>query len=200
MTVELVIFDCDGVLVDTERSGNDVLAANLTRHGLSISGDQTHTLFAGGTMQSVGEEVLKKGIALPENWLDEVYQEIFAKFREGVEVIPGVFDLLDRLGDRKIAIASNGPMAKMEVTLKPSGLWDRFAGRIYSGHDHGPKPRPDMIKRIMADAGVPPEHTLMIDDMPTGCRAAQAAGIRCYGFVIEGDPARLDGTDAKVVT
>ncbi|MEM9785457.1 MAG: HAD-IA family hydrolase [Pseudomonadota bacterium] len=200
MTPELVIFDCDGVLVDTELATNTVIAENLQNYGLQITPDETISLFAGGTMKSAGQEAQRRGAILPANWLNEIYDQVFARLREGVDVIDGVWPLLDRLGDTRIAIASNGPMEKMEVTLKPSGLWDHFAGRIYSGHDHGPKPAPDMLLTIMEDAGVSVAETVMIDDMPSGCRAAQAAAIRCFGYVAQGDPTRIHGTGAIPVT
>ena len=196
MMPKLVIFDCDGVLVDTEIATNTVIAENLQRHGLSIMPDEAHTLFAGGTMKSAGEEATRRGATLPDNWLSEIYAQVFSRLRQGVDVIDGVWELLELLADCQIAIASNGPMEKMAITLKPSGLWDHFAGRIYSGHDHGPKPTPDMLFKIMQDAGVTAAETIMIDDMPSGCRAAQAAGIRCFGYVADGDPTRIAGTGA----
>lgn len=198
-TPGLVIFDCDGVLVDTERTTNEVLANSVTRYGLPITPDEAIKLFAGGTIKSAGEEAERRGANLPDDWVEQTYAEIFAALREGVEVIPGVFPLLDLLDARGIAIAvaSNGPVAKMEITLRPSGLWDRFDGRIYSGHDHGPKPAPDMILKILSDAGVEAREAVMIDDMASGCLAARAAGVRCLGYVADGDPSRLDGTDAQ---
>ncbi len=202
MTPKLVIFDCDGVLVDTETLATTIIAQNLNRHGFAITPDETHRLFAGGTIASAGAEAVRQGATLPDAWVDEMYAEIFATLRQGVDVIEGVTALIDQLDRQGIlmAIASNGPVAKMEITLRPSGLWDRFAGRIYSGHDHGAKPAPDMLHKIMADAGIGTADTVMIDDMPTGCRAAQAAGIRCFGYVADGDPARIDGTGAIPVT
>lgn len=198
MTPKLVIFDCDGVLVDTEVVTNDVISANLGRHGLVISPTETHRLFAGGTMRGAGQEAQARGATLPDNWLDDIYAEVFARLRMGVEVIAGVMDLIEQLERHSIpmAIASNGPIEKMEITLRPSGLWDRFAARIYSGHDHTPKPAPDMLLQIIADMGVSTAQTVMIDDMAAGCKAAQAAEIRCFGYVADGDPARINGTDA----
>jgi HAD superfamily hydrolase (TIGR01509 family) len=202
MTLKLVIFDCDGVLVDTEVATNTIIADNLNQFGLSITPHETHTLFAGGTMESVGVAATRRGAILPKSWLDDIYEEIFVRLRKGVAVIDGVVDLIDQLEHQNItiAIASNGPLAKMEITLRPSGLWERFAGRIYSGHDHTPKPAPDMLFKIMADAGVVAAQTVMIDDMASGCLAAQAAGIRCFGYVADGDPSRINGTDAVPVT
>ena len=202
MTTELVIFDCDGVLVDTEPTTDQILAANLTRHGLPLAPHEVHQLFAGGTIFGVADEATRRGATLPPDWVDSTYAEIFAALRKGVPVIPGVIDLihaLDRAGIKR-AIASNGPVSKMEISLTPSGLFELFEGRIYSGHDHGPKPRPDMLQRIMADIGVAPEHTVMIDDMPAGFNAARAAGVRCYGYVADGDPARIGETGAIPVT
>lgn len=202
MTPELVIFDCDGVLVDTEPVTDVVLSENLNRHGLPIAADEVHRLFAGGTMAGVGIEARRRGADLPHDWLDQIYAAMFAALRRGVPVMPGVMDLIDacdRAGAKR-AIASNGPMAKMEISLPPSGLWDLFEGRIYSGHDHGPKPSPDMLLKIMADAGVSADQTVVIDDMPAGFRAADAAGIRCLAYVAEGDPTRVDGTGAIPMT
>jgi HAD superfamily hydrolase (TIGR01509 family) len=198
MMPELVIFDCDGVLVDTENVTNQVIADFLAGYGLRLPPHEIITLFAGGTMASVGVEAAKRGADLPDGWLDDIYAVVFDALRQGVDVIAGVEDLIDRLHAQgiAIAIASNGPLQKMEITLRPSGLWQRFDRRIYSGHQHGPKPKPDMLFRIMADIGTTPAKTLMIDDMPAGCRAAQAAGVRCFGYVADGDPHRLAGTGA----
>ncbi|WP_341368007.1 HAD family phosphatase [Yoonia sp. BS5-3] len=198
MNPELVIFDCDGVLVDTENLTCRVISLNLNRHGFAITPEDTHTLFAGGTIASAGAEAVRRGASLPADWVDQMYTEIFDALRQGVDVIDGVTELIDLLAQNGVAmaIASNGPVAKMEITLRPSGLWDAFAGRIYSGHDHTPKPAPDMLLRIMEDAEVSAAQTVMIDDMPSGCQAARAAGITCFGYVADGDPARIDGTGA----
>ena len=201
MTVDLVIFDCDGVLVDSEPASDRVISDFLTENGLAVTPPEVHSLFVGGTMASVGEEAMRRGAILPDGWLQILYDRVFTRLGEGVPVIEGVtgmIDLLDTLGIAK-AIASNGPVRKMEITLTPSGLLHRFAPHIYSGHDHGPKPAPDMIHRIIADLGADPARTVMIDDSPIGCRAAQAAGIRCFGFAPDGNAERFMGTGAEMV-
>lgn len=201
MIPKLVIFDCDGVLVDSEPATDRAMAANLARYGLNLSEDQVHQLFVGGTIKGAGEEAQRRGANLPENWVDEMYAEMFAVLRQGVDVLPGVIDLLDRIDAQgiKTAVASNGPVAKMEITLPPVHLWDRFRGRIYSGHDHGAKPAPDMILKIMADAGVTADETVMIDDSMAGCMAAVNAGVQALGFVADGDKTRFDGTTIEPV-
>jgi HAD superfamily hydrolase (TIGR01509 family) len=202
MTPKLVIFDCDGVLVDTEPMTDQIISTNLARFGLTINPSDVHHMFAGGTIAGVGIAATRLGATLPSTWEADIYDEIFAALRKGVPVIEGVIDLIhaiDRAGIKR-AIASNGPVPKMEISLAPSGLFDLFAGRIYSGHDHGPKPAPDMLQQIMADHGATPAQTVMIDDMPAGFLAAKAAGTACFGYVADGDPARIGDTGATPVT
>lgn len=185
MRPDLVIFDCDGVLVDSEPITDAVIAANLTRYGLPIAPAQSHALFVGGTMAGAAQEATRRGARLPENWIDEIYAEIFAALSHGVPVIEGVVALLDLLDAQgvPIAIASNGPRRKMEISLTPSGLWDRFAPHIYSAHDDNhPKPDPHMIFKAMSAAGARAAQTVFVDDSPTGIAAGVAAGVRCYGF------------------
>ena len=121
-----------------------------------------------------------------------------AVLQKGVSVFDGLFDLLEDLEAANIAtaVASNGPMAKMQASLRPSGLWEWFDGRIYSGHVFAPKPAPDMLVHAMADAKAKPSETVFIDDSPSGCRAGQAAGVKTFGFNPEGDTRNLANVGA----
>lgn len=197
----LVIFDCDGVLVDSEPVTDRVITRNLAGYGRRIPEDEVHRLFVGGTMQSVLDTIRGQGTALPDHWIDEIYSEMFAALSKGVRVFDGVPELLDLLAARgiAIAIASNGPRDKMEITLKPSGLWDRFEGRIYSGHDFAPKPAPDMLLHACDVAGVAPGTAVFVDDTPTGCGAARNANMGCLGFIPQGDATKLSATGAHPV-
>jgi HAD superfamily hydrolase (TIGR01509 family) len=201
MRPRLVIFDCDGVLVDSEGPVAEVVSANLARHGFPLPVDEVDRLFTGGTLANTGDRARAMGARLPDTWVEDTYTEIYARLREGVPVIPGVFDLIAALDAARIPrwVASNGAFEKMRITLTPSGLWDRFEGRILSREILAPKPAPDMILHALAAEGVTREHAVMIDDSVPGCTAAANAGVRCLGFAPKGDGEALAATGAQVV-
>lgn len=197
MTPKLVIFDCDGVLVDTETITSGVMVRNFARYGLQTTVQEMHQFFVGGTMMSASEEARRRGAELPPDWLAIITEEVNDELSKGVDVFEGVFDLLDTLDARGIstAIASNGPLVKMRVSLGPSGLWERFDGRIFSGRAHNaPKPAPGMLIAACDQAGVAPKNAVMIDDTTAGTRAADAAGMRAIGFAAASDAESLRAT------
>lgn len=201
MTLKLAIFDCDGVLVDSEGATNALMAEDLIAHGLPIAEADIPPLFIGGTMEGVFETAKSLGAALADDWVARFYEKMFARLDEGVPLIPGILELIAALEAEQIAIwvASNGPMEKMRRTLGPSGLWDRLQGRILSREHFTPKPDPAMILHAMAETGAQVEETVFIDDSPTGCRAGINAGVKTYGFAAETDPARLSEVGATVI-
>jgi len=200
MIPKLVIFDCDGVLVDTELTTSQVLVTNLRTYGLVLDLDDVHTLFTGGTMMSAGEEATRRGANLPANWVTEVGAAVNLELAKGVRVFDGVHDLLALLDAQGVhtAIASNGPIDKMRISLGPSGLFDHFDGRIHSGRQSNPKPAPDMLLRAAALANVAPDDAIMIDDTTAGTRAADAAGMRAIGFAAASDASSLIATGHPV--
>ncbi|MCB2136377.1 MAG: HAD-IA family hydrolase [Rhodobacteraceae bacterium] len=202
MTPKAVIFDCDGVLVDSEPLTDAIIAANLTRHGLPMSEDRVHTLFIGGTIEGLGQQARDMGARLSDTWINDIYAEIFARLAKGTPLIEGVSELLDRLDAARIpyAVGSNGSRRKMEVTLgQHPGVYARLRNHLYSRHDVGaPKPDPALYLHAARQLGHDPADCVVIEDSATGCRAAARAGIRCYGFAPSGVGEQLAAEGAVI--
>lgn len=198
MIPKLVIFDCDGVLIDSEPVTEQLMSDSFANYGLQISPHKVGALFTGGTMKTAADEARKLGANLPDDWVNDINKAVADILAKGVPIFDGLFDLLDALETANIAtaIASNGPMSKMKASLTPSGLWNKFNGRIYSGHDYAPKPAPDMLLNAIEKAGTTSAETIFIDDSPTGCRAGIAASVRVYGFRPIGDTGDLEKVGA----
>lgn len=191
---DMVLFDCDGVLVDSERLTAQVLCANLQRHDLTVTVDDISTMFLGGTLLGVAQTARDMGARLSQTWVDDTYAEIFAALAKTVEVVPGVWPVLDRLDALGVpyAVCSNGPHRKMQITLGRTGLIERLQGRVYSREDvQNPKPDPDIYLKAAADHDVPPARCVVIEDSVNGARAGRAAGMRVLGYVAEAPASRM---------
>lgn len=196
-----MIFDCDGVLVDSETITHRTIVDQLAVHGFHIIPDQCSDLFVGGTMKSAGEEAIRRGAALPEDWADRTLEAVLSALRTSTPVIPNVIPFLDWLDACGVpyCVASNGPLSKMEVTLSQNGLWDRFEGRRWSSHDVGePKPQPGLFLYAANAMGVLPEACVVIEDSRSGALAAQRAGMRCLGYAAQGGADKLRSVGAEV--
>lgn len=203
MRPDLVIFDCDGVLVDSETITNQLLRDDLAARGLDLPLDQIMALFVGGTMKSVGVEAAKMGADIPVGWVDDFYERMYAALEEGTPLIAGVPQMLHALDEAGVpyAVGSNGSEVKMRTTLgQHPRVWARLKDRLYSAHTLGvAKPAPDLFLKAASDAGVAPKRCAVIDDSPSGCRAGVAAGMRCLGLAEHDDGARLKALGAEVV-
>jgi len=195
MTLRAIIFDCDGVLVDSEPAAFDLLAEDLESHGLSLPRAEMERIFIGGTIAGVHVKARTLGAALPDGWVTDFYERLYARLAQGTPLMPGVLDLLEALDAAGIpyAVGSNGSDRKMQVTLgQHPGLLDRFQDRLFSGQTLGaPKPAPDLYLHAARALGHPPADCAVIEDSPTGARAAAAAGIPCFGFAPHDDGAAL---------
>ncbi len=181
----LIIFDCDGVLVDTETLSNQVLVDNLGRYGLSLTLADCMDLFVGGTMIGVKKTAQQRGAVLPENWIEEIYAEIYTVLRSGVDSIAGIPDVLDLLdaADIPYCVASNGSEEKMHITLGQTGLLARFENVMFSAHTLGTsKPDPELFLAAAAHFSVAPADCVVIEDSLNGVQAAVRANMRCYAF------------------
>jgi HAD superfamily hydrolase (TIGR01509 family) len=191
---DLVLFYCDGVLVDSEHITSRILRDDLAVHGLDVPVAQIDELFVGGTMAGVMHTARSMGAALPDDWLDHIYDRVFSALGEQCEPIPGIERVLDALDAAGIsyAVGSNGPIAKMDVTLRCTGLWSRFEGRVYSAHDcAASKPAPDVYLKGAADAGIAQARCAVIEDSATGARAGVAAGMPVFGYARGGSREKL---------
>jgi HAD superfamily hydrolase (TIGR01509 family) len=202
MTPRAIIFDCDGVLVDSEPAAFDLLADDLAAHGLSLPRAEMERIFIGGTIAGVHVKARSLGASLPNGWVAEFYERLYARLAEGTPLVPGVLDLLDALDAAGIpyAVGSNGTDRKMQVTLgQHPGLLDRFRDRLFSGQTLGtPKPAPDLYLQAARALGQAPADCAVIEDSPTGARAAAAAGIPCFGFAPHDDGAGLAAEGATL--
>jgi HAD superfamily hydrolase (TIGR01509 family) len=190
--IRSVIFDCDGVLVDTEPISNRVLARLLTEAGLPTSAEESVRDYRGRAMPSVIADATRRlGRPLGFDVAARYYAEIEEIFRRGLDPVVGVVAALDRI-DLPNCVASSGPHHKMEVTLRATGLWDRFDGRIFSSTEVAAgKPAPDLFLYAAARMGFEPSSTAVVEDSLAGVRAAVAAGMRALAFARDSDPAPL---------
>ena len=193
---KLVIFDCDGVVVDSEPLTLQLIRDDLAARGLPLDLSKVTDLFVGGTIAGAGAQARAMGADISADWADLIYDKVFAALASKVEPIPGIGAVLDRL-DRQViayAIGSNGPHRKMEITLARCGLAARFAGRTYSREDvAAPKPAPDVYLLAASQAGVAPQDCVVIEDSATGAQAAVAAGMAVFGFARETPRAKFEG-------
>ena len=182
-----VIFDCDGVLVDTETLACRVLTEQLCDYGCDMTMDKTHDLFIGGTLAMVPPKMEELfGISLPENWLSECYERTFVAFRNDLQPFDDLLPILDLLDDHSIpmAVGSNGPHDKMDVSLGKVGLKHRFEGLICSAHDvANAKPHPDVYLLAAEKMGVDIADCVVVDDSQNGVRAGVASGATTIGLV-----------------
>ncbi|MBE1283684.1 MAG: HAD-IA family hydrolase [Rhodobacteraceae bacterium] len=191
---KLIIFDCDGVLVDSEPVSNQVMVDNLARYGLQLTVAQSMDLFVGSTMAGAMSKARDKGAKLPDTWIEEVYAETYAALRAGVDLIDGISELLAALDKAGVntCVASNGSRDKMRITLGQNGLWDRFQGRMFSAHElKTAKPDPGLFLAAAEHFDLNATDCVVIEDSPTGALAAHRAGMRCLGFAPSGAAERL---------
>lgn len=202
MTPAAVLFDCDGVLVDSERPAFDLLAQDFAAHGLQISADQIAARYTGLTVRSLHVAARAAGARLPDDWPADFYERLYAILARGVPLVDGIEDLLDRLDAAGIpyAVGSNGSMRKMGITLRPHGrLWARLEGRLFSGQDlNMPKPDPGLWHHCAAALGADPSACVVVDDAVPGLAGARDAGMRAFGYATHGDGAHLAATGAIV--
>jgi HAD superfamily hydrolase (TIGR01509 family) len=181
---DLVIFDCDGVVVDSERIVHDVFGAFMRSLGVTMTDAQMHERFLGLRLAECLEIVAGlTGRSPPAGAIERYMAERDRVLREQVEPVPGVREVIETLSI-PYCIASSGDHAKMRVTLGATGLLPLFDGRIFSATEvpRG-KPAPDVFLHAAARMGAWPERAVVIEDSLNGVLAGRAAGMTVLGFV-----------------
>lgn len=197
---ELIIFDCDGVLVDSEVIFNQVLSDDLSERGLKLDLAQTMALFVGGSMESVESKVKDRGIDIEDDWIENIYSKVMTRLDAGVDPVAGIPELLAYLKkiNMPFCVASNGPVTKMELTLGQNDLLPYFEKSVFSAYDiKSWKPEPGLFLHAANQFSTKPENCLVIEDSDNGTRAAQNAGMPCLGYSPEGPDAKLEANGAK---
>ncbi|MFD8043641.1 HAD family hydrolase [Streptomyces chartreusis] len=198
MRYDLVIFDNDGVLVDSEPISNRLLAAYLTELGHPTSYEDSIRDYMGSAMHRIHDLVLERtGERLPEDFDDVFHARVFAAFERELKAVPGAVDVLEKLGAEGVpyCVASSGSHARIRVGHRTTGL-DRYfdEGRVFSSQDVGRgKPAPDLFLHAAERMGVAPARCLVVEDSPLGVQAAVAAGMDVYGFTAMTPAAKLAG-------
>lgn len=183
---ELVIFDCDGVLVDSERIAVRVDVEVMTELGWSLSEEEVVSRFVGRTQEyQYAELAAHTTKPLPDGWQAMFDERYMAALDAELKPVEGIVDVLDVLAAAGLptCVASSGSHQKMRRTLGRTGLYDRFAGRIFSAAEvaHG-KPAPDLFLHAAERMGVPPAPCAVVEDSRYGVQAARAAGMRAFGY------------------
>ena len=198
-SVELIIFDCDGVLVDSEIIFNQVLIEDLSERGLHLDLKQAMELFVGGSMESVQNVIRAKGINLSSDWIEQLYAKVLKRLEQGVDPVPGILDLVEHLSTNAVpfCVASNGPIHKMKLTLGKTGLLPYFDNAMFSAYDIDIwKPEPALFLHAAQQFSMAPENCIVIEDTSTGTLAAKRAGMRCFGYAPDGQTEVLEANDA----
>ncbi|MFJ8010492.1 HAD family hydrolase [Streptomyces fagopyri] len=198
MRYDLVIFDNDGVLVDSEPISNGILAAYLTELGHPTSYEESIRDYMGSAMHRVHDLVHERtGQRLPDDFDDVFHGRVFAAFERELRPVAGAVQVLEKLTADGVpyCVASSGSHERIRVGHRATGL-DRWFDeeRVFSSQDVGRgKPAPDLFLHAAERMGVPPRRCVVVEDSPLGVQAANAAGMDVYGFTAMTPAARLTG-------
>jgi HAD superfamily hydrolase (TIGR01509 family) len=180
---DLVIFDCDGVLVDSEVISCRAHAEVLSGHGYPITADQVFDRFLGrSTRQATAELEAELGRRLPDDFSARLQEQLYRAFETDLQAMPGIDTALDGLG-LPVCVASSGSHQRMRVSLGATKLYDRFAPNIFSASQvENGKPAPDLFLFAAARMQAAPSRCLVVEDSVAGIKGGVAAGMTVLGF------------------
>jgi HAD superfamily hydrolase (TIGR01509 family) len=195
--VQLVVFDNDGVVVDSEILANRVLSDVLTEYGHPTSPEECVRDYLGGTLSGVRSIIKQRsGRDLPAGFDESYHQRLFEAFSTDLRPVPGIQSVLDGL-ELPYCLASSGTLVRIVRSLTITGLLGYFENRIFSAEQvpHG-KPAPDLFLHAAAAMAVATWRCVVIEDSPNGVAAARAAGMTVFGYVALTPADRLSDADA----
>jgi beta-phosphoglucomutase-like phosphatase (HAD superfamily) len=191
MLPQLVIFDCDGVLVDTEPISHRVMAEAITEAGLPMTDDQVASVFEGMRLYDIAGAVEEElGASLPKGWVGAFEERRAAEFRKGIKAVSGAASALSRItaAEIPICVASQASLEKTKLTLGLSGLIDWFEeDALFSSRmvKRG-KPHPDLFLLAAQSMGCEPGKSVVVEDGVLGCRGGRLAGMKVLGYASTG--------------
>ncbi|MEU7429092.1 HAD family hydrolase [Streptomyces sp. NPDC040750] len=205
MRYDLIIFDNDGVLVDSEPISNRLLAASLTELGHPTTYEESIRDYMGSAMHRIHDLVFERtGRRLPDDFDDVFHARVFAAFERELQPVAGVAGVLEKLAADGVpyCVASSGSHERIRVGHRTTGLDRWFAEeRIFSSQDVGRgKPAPDLFLYAAERMGVAPHACLVVEDSPLGVQAAVVAGMDVYGFTAMTPASRLAGANQLFTT
>lgn len=198
----LVIFDCDGVLVDSERVVNRAESEYFAGLGVDLDPEELRRLFKGKTVSDVAPVIESLTKALPaREWLYEWAMNVALAFVRELQPVEGVARVLDALGSAgvKYCLASQSPQSRVALSLHVTGLAPYFNGRIFTASMVAhPKPAPDLFLLAAEEMGAAPERCIVIEDSTSGVVAAKAAGMRVLAYAADEDAGELQAAGGEV--
>jgi HAD superfamily hydrolase (TIGR01509 family) len=200
----LVIFDCDGVLVDSEVISNGVLARMLCEEGLPTTLAEARGDYQGLLLSEVlGRAEGKLGRPLPAGWLDRYERERREEFERELKPVQGAARVVERVeqASMRICVASQGKLEKTRLSLELTGLLDLFDEQaLFSAHSVARgKPHPDLFLHAARAMGAEPSDCVVVEDTPSGVSAAVAASMRAIGYAADSDEAALRRAGAEII-
>ena len=180
---DLIIFDCDGVLVDSELLSCQCLSEVLAEFGFELGVEQALELFLGRSTAAIGQYYRERGEILPDDFLPRLKSRVLETFAGALQPIPGVGAVLSELKAQR-CVASSSDIDRVSLSLNVTGLALHFDSRLYTAQmvKHG-KPAPDLFLSAAGKMQTDPSRALVIEDSVSGVLAAKAAGMTVWGFV-----------------
>lgn len=180
---DLIIFDCDGVLVDSEVLSCRCLSEVLSEFGFDLTPEQALELFLGRSTTAIAQHYSRLGRTVPDAFWSRLKSRVLATFEGALRPIPDIVEVVSDL-PAPFCVASSSDIDRVSLSLKVTGLAPHFGDRLYTAQmvKHG-KPAPDLFLYAAEKMRTPPGRTLVIEDSASGVQAAKAAGMTAWGFV-----------------